>query len=349
VVVAPGPARIGAARAAMAARRERRLRAARERELPAVTRDGRRVRVLVNAAGAAEVRAGIAAGAEGVGLLRTEIAFLGAASWPSADEHQRALAPIVAVLGRRPTLTVRVLDFGGDKTPPFLRGVRERGIALLLAAPAALAAQLAAVTACAGEGRLRVLLPMVTTPAQVRAARAALGAADGTAALGAMVETPEAAARAGELAAECDFLSIGTNDLAHATLGSDRFEGGRAPAHHPRVLACIAQVAAAARATGIPLEVCGEAASDPVSLPLLVGLGVDELSVGAARVGAVRGWVRALSFASAAAIAERALELADADEVATLVEAQVGEDLREPGDRAGEAVEGAGRVGALGA
>ena len=109
-----------------------------------------------------------------------------------------------------------------------------------------------------------------------------------------MIELPEAAEAAREIAKECDFLSVGTNDLTHATLGTDRFAHGEAPTHDPRVLRNIAAAAEAAREAAIPLEVCGEAASDPLTVPLLVGLGADELSVGAARVGSVRAWVRKL-------------------------------------------------------
>jgi phosphoenolpyruvate-protein kinase (PTS system EI component) len=164
----------------------------------------------------------------------------------------------------------------------------------------------------------------VSTPEQVRAVRelaAEAAAAVGASAappLGAMVELPEAAERAGELAAEADFLSIGTNDLTAGTLGVDRFTAGVAPAHHPRVLALIAKTLRAAEAAGVPVEVCGEAASDPISVPLLVGLGADELSVGAARVGTVRAWVRDLSFADAADLAERAVAATDAAEVERL-------------------------------
>jgi phosphoenolpyruvate-protein kinase (PTS system EI component) len=133
-----------------------------------------------------------------------------------------------------------------------------------------------------------------------------------------MVELPEAALAAAEIAAECDFLSIGTNDLTHATLGTDRFAHGEAPAHDPRVLAHIAITARAASAAGIPLEVCGEAASDPLTVPLLVGLGADELSAGAARVGAVRAWVRGLDHGETEELARRALDAQDALEVEAL-------------------------------
>ena len=120
---------------------------------PAVTRDGVRVRILANAADAAEVRVALAAGAEGVGLLRTELAFLDAAAWPDEAAHRRMLEPVLALLGDR-TATVRVLDFGGDKTPPFLRGLSaSEGIALLLDEPDALAAQLRAIGAAEGDPR----------------------------------------------------------------------------------------------------------------------------------------------------------------------------------------------------
>ena len=111
-----------------------------------------------------------------------------------------------------------------------------------------------------------------------------------------MIETTGAVADAAAIAAAADFLSIGTNDLSHAVLGSDRFGGAAASATDPRVLAAMAAIARAAAAAGKTLEVCGEAASEPDAVPLLVGLGADELSVGAARVGAVRGWIRALRY-----------------------------------------------------
>jgi phosphoenolpyruvate-protein kinase (PTS system EI component) len=136
--------------------------------------------------------------------------------------------------------------------------------------------------------------------------------------LGAMIETPRAAGVAFQLAGLADFLSIGTNDLTHATLGSDRFTAAEAATHHPRVLRAIDRSVRAARSAGISIEVCGEAASDPLVLPLLVGLDVDELSVGAARVGATRSWVRSLDREACAAMAERALESATAADVERL-------------------------------
>jgi phosphoenolpyruvate-protein kinase (PTS system EI component) len=182
---------------------------------------------------------------------------------------------------------------------------------LLLAYPGALRAQLAAIAEVADNAELRVLLPLVHSVEHVRLTRAILETLGRSGSLGAMIELPEAAEAADEIATECDFLSVGTNDLTHATLGTDRFSHGEAPAHDPRVLRHIASAAQAAQRVGIPLEVCGEAASDPLTVPLLVGLGADELSVGAARVGAVRAWIRELDYADAAQLAHRALGATD--------------------------------------
>jgi phosphoenolpyruvate-protein kinase (PTS system EI component) len=327
-VVDPDPARLALADAASVLREQERALARERRALPARTRDGRLVRVLANAVSPAEVAAALDAGAEGAGLIRTELAFLDAEDWPDHAAHRAALEPVLAALAGR-TATVRVLDFGGDKVPPFLRGATGRGLELLLAQPAALSAQLRAAIEAGGESELRLLLPLVCTPEQVRAVRDLMGeavraaGARETPLLGAMIELPEAAERADELAKEADFLSIGTNDLTAATLGIDRFAAGQAPAHHPRVLALIADTLRAAHAAGVPVEVCGEAASDPISVPLLIGLGSDELSVGAARVGPVRAWVRELAFAEAAKLVEQALAAADAASVERLVGAEI--------------------------
>jgi phosphoenolpyruvate-protein kinase (PTS system EI component) len=273
--------------------------------------------VLVNAATAAEVVAGLEAGAEGAGLIRTELAFLDAPRWPSKAEHVRMLQPLLGALSGE-AATVRVLDFGGDKVPPFLRAEPRRGMELLLAHPGAFRAQLAAIGEVAAGAELRVLLPLVRGAGDVGLTRAILATLGADVRLGAMIELPEAALAAREIAAQCDFLSIGTNDLTHATLGTDRFAHGEAPAHDPRVLRHIAAAVRAAEEAGIPLEVCGEAASDPLTVPLLVGLGADELSVGAARVGAVRAWIRALDRSEAAELARRALEASDAEAVERL-------------------------------
>jgi phosphoenolpyruvate-protein kinase (PTS system EI component) len=170
--------------------------------------------------------------------------------------------------------------------------------------------QLRAILHAAADTQLRILVPMVTRLGQMRAVREALvEVSDGQPLpqLGAMIETREAAANVGELARELDFLSLGTNDLTQSILGLDRESSGTAPAAHPAVLRLIEATIRAGQAAGIPVEVCGEAASDPATIPLLVGLGADELSVGAARVGEVRELVRGLDYAACRELAERAL------------------------------------------
>ena len=341
VVLDASPERLELADSASRARAHARAKERADSALPAVTADGRRVRVLVNAATPAEVAAGLAAGAEGAGLIRTELAFLDAGGWPSRADHARMLRPLLAGLGGS-AATVRVLDFGGDKVPPFLRDDPRRGMELLLAHPGAFRAQLTAIAEVVGGAvarelaaepsaggaasgdrvvrapELRVLLPLVRDVRDVTVTRAIVDSLGVQVRLGAMIELPEAAAAAHEIAAKCDFLSVGTNDLTHATLGTDRFAHGEAPAHDPRVLRHIASAADAATQAGIPLEICGEAASDPLTVPLLVGLDADELSVGAARVGTVRAWIRALDHSAARELAREALAAGDAASVERL-------------------------------
>ncbi len=288
---------------------------------PSATADGSRIAVRVNAAGASEVKVGLAAGAEGVGLLRTELAFLDAERWPDLAQHRAALRPVLAALPAAAVCIVRTLDFGGDKAPPFLAADPRRGIALQLAAPGALEAQMQALGLEGGGLDLRVMLPLVQAPEELERARALLPAG---AKLGAMLETAGAIRAAAPLLARCDFASVGTNDLAHDLLGSERGSLASAPGHHPLLLAAVRDAVTAARAAQVPLEVCGEAASDPIALPLLVGLGIEELSVGAARVAAVRAWLGGVARAELEDLAERALRLGEAGEVARLVGARLG-------------------------
>jgi phosphoenolpyruvate-protein kinase (PTS system EI component) len=326
ILVAPEQRAVEEAAREIEARTERRRRSLATRDLAAITEDGRRIQVLANAVGAAEVEVALAAGAEGIGLLRTELAFLESGGWPDEEEHRRHLEPVLGLLEGR-SATVRVLDFGGDKTPPFLRGESRRGIELMLAHPDALAAQLRAVLGAAGGADLdlRVMLSMVESVEQVDLVRGlllrALEEVPGSAApkLGAMIETAAGVELAAAIAASVDFLSIGANDLTHTILARDRFDSGHAPTHDPRVLRAIAAVAAAARGAGIPIEVCGEAASSPISAPLLIGAEIDELSVGAARVGTVRNWVRSLRFSELRRIEGEARKASTSAEVETLL------------------------------
>ncbi|HUE26681.1 MAG TPA: putative PEP-binding protein [Solirubrobacteraceae bacterium] len=324
VIVDPSSA-VSAATATEVQRNRRAAKRARaEHSRPAVTTDGRKIAVLANVASRAELDAALAEGAEGIGLLRTELAFLDAPDWPSEQQHSDALRPILAGLGGRCAI-VRVLDFGADKSPPFLGRIPERGLELLLAHPDALLSQLRAILQSARDHELVLLLPMVDSPSQIVETRGLLESAAGELGIvslpriGSMVETPAAAADARAIAAECDLLSIGTNDLTASTLGVNRFTSGDGVAHDPRVLRLIASSVEAAHGAGIPIEVCGEAASDPRMLPLLVGLGIDELSVGAAQVGAVRARIRALDAADAGRLARSTLAMEAAEQVEAAV------------------------------
>jgi phosphoenolpyruvate-protein phosphotransferase len=301
VVRRPTAARIALAKAdAERTGRARDLAVSRRGE-SARTRDGHTIRVLANASTAAELREAMAQGAEGVGLLRSELLFLEATAWPRIEEQVSAMRPVLEEL-RAQTATVRLFDFGGDKTPPFLLGTAKRGIDLLLDHPERLREHVAAILEAGTGARLRLLVPMVDSPEQLARIRSMLG--PGRVELGAMIETPEAARAAEEIASECQFLSIGTNDLTQLVLGLDRESSSTAPVLDPRVLRLIAATTRAGRRAGIPVDVCGEAASDPSVMPVLVGLGVDELSVAAARVGQVREWVRGLDYATAAKASE---------------------------------------------
>jgi phosphoenolpyruvate-protein kinase (PTS system EI component) len=314
LVIDPSPVRLANAGAASVAREAARRAAVENSSLPAVTTDGHRLAVLANVASAVEVRAALEAGAEGVGLLRTELLLLDAVGWPTEAEHRRALRPVLAPLAGR-VATVRVLDYGADKLPPFLADQDDgsRGIALLLRHPDALEDQLAAILSEGVDCELRILLPMVDDVGELDAverllarARARSGVIE-TGVLGAMIETPAAVEHAAEIAARSAFLSIGTNDLTAAVLGVDRFGAGQVRTEDPRVLDAIAHTVQAGHAAGIPVEVCGEAAADPALVPTLIGLGVDELSAGAARVGDLRAQIRAISFDACRAGAGTAL------------------------------------------
>jgi phosphoenolpyruvate-protein kinase (PTS system EI component) len=333
------------ARERRAERRKHELAAA--RELPAVTRDGRAVGLLCNVSTPAEVAAALDAGAQGVGLLRTELAFLHAPSWPSDEQHYAALAPALAQLTGR-VATVRTLDFGADKTPPFLRGVESRGVLLMLANAEQLAAQLRAILRAGARTRLRVLFPMVERVEQIRAVRTLLAQAVAEVGwsgerpqLGAMIETPAAAAAAPDLALEADFFSIGTNDLVQYTLGLDRElpVATALAAADPEVLSLVARTAAGGERAGIAVDVCGEAASEPALAALFIGLGVTELSVAPARVDEIRAVVRGLSAAEAAEVAQNALRAPNAQGALTLAAALVSGEV---GDERDEALDGLG-------
>jgi len=254
------------------------------------TDDGQLVTLLCNVASAAETRLGLAGGAAGVGLLRTEIPFTQAMRWPQLTDHLAQLTPVLGLLGDR-SAVVRLLDFSGDKVPPFQRSATEHGLTALLNNPKALRDQLTAILRAGRATRLSVLVPMVRSVEEVATVRTALAAAAKDAGqeppkLGIMVEVASTASNAAAFAPAVDFFSIGTNDLTSEVLGLSRQDQGTRPAlaADPRVLTLIQRVVEAAHDTNITVSVCGDAAADPLVLPLLLGLGIRTLSVGAARV-----------------------------------------------------------------
>jgi phosphoenolpyruvate-protein kinase (PTS system EI component) len=307
---------------------------------PARTADGRQIVVLCNVASEVETRRGLAAGADGVGLLRTELPYVQATDWPTLAQHEAQLGPILTLLAGR-TATVRVLDFSGDKIPPFLAagaywgrseveagGETGAGLAALLTHPTALADQLRAMLEAGREARLAVLIPMVRSLREVSRVRQVLTE---TAAeldvevppLGIMVELESTAKNAAVFASMVDFFSIGTNDLTGDVLKMGRRDpaAGPALAAHPRVLALVKGVAKAGREAGITVSVCGDAAADPRVLPLLIGAGVKTVSVPAARVAPVRSKISMLNLLSCKQLTERALLASSAAEVWDLVPA----------------------------
>jgi multiphosphoryl transfer protein len=341
VQVAPGPADLAAADEAAEQRRRAGQRARQRAAEPAVTADGTRIEVAANAGSPEDVRQAVGAGADGIGLLRTEFLFLDAARMPTEAEQTAVYAGLAEILDGRPMI-VRTLDVGADKPLPYLPreaepnpALGERGIRLGLARPDVLLTQLRAVLRVAASHPLRLMFPMVATEQEVRAAlglvgqaRRALaaegvpGPAEGAMEVGIMIEVPAAALTAARLAPALDFFSVGTNDLTQYTMAADRevsAVAGLGDGLQPAVLTLIGRAAAAAAAAGRWTGVCGELAADPLAVPLLLGLGVRELSVSPAAVAAVKETVRATNLAAAAELAARALDLASAEAVRDLV------------------------------
>jgi len=279
---------------------ELRMRAARlEEQLsapagPGRTRDGHPVALLRNIGRASDLD-GAGDELEGVGLFRTELLFLDRTDPPSFDDQRSMYAEVLRAAGGR-KVVVRTLDAGADKPLPFLAMPPEpnpalgvRGLRLGRRHPEVVVEQLAALAAAAAEvdgAQVWVMAPMVATPDEA-AWFAARARAEGLDTVGVMVEVPAAALRAGEVLAEVDFLSVGTNDLAQYTFAADRMEGALADLldpWQPALLDLIARCAAAGREAGKPVGVCGEAAADPALAPVLAGLGVTSLSMAARAV-----------------------------------------------------------------
>jgi phosphocarrier protein FPr len=290
-----------------------------------------------------EAEAAAAAGADGIGLVRTELLFLGRSSPPGLEEQRSLYRRIGQALPNRPVV-FRTLDIGGDKPAEYLARDPEmnpalgvRGVRLGLARPDLLETQLRALLEANPDGPLRVMLPMVAATEEVVAARAALEAAAEASRqagapistdvrLGIMVEIPSVAILADAFAPIVDFFSIGTNDLVQYTLAVDRTNPGMAALAtplQPAILRLIRQVTDAALRFGRPVAVCGEAAADPLAAALLVGLGVDELSVAPTSMNRIRAVLATLDPVACREAADEAIAARSVAEVRRIAEALV--------------------------
>jgi phosphocarrier protein FPr/phosphocarrier protein len=319
-------------RGAMASRRARVTEARRHAREEGRTADGVRIEVVANLGNVADVKAALENGAEGCGLLRSEFMFLNRDSAPTEDEQAAQYQAIATGLAGR-KLIIRTLDAGADKALPYLNMPREenpqlgvRGIRLGLARPELLRAQLRAILRVEPAGQCSIMLPMVASLAELRQARAMLEEEKaalhraGAVALGIMIEVPSAALLSEALAEAADFFSIGTNDLTQYVLAMDRLNPALArqvDALHPAVLRMIAATVEGARKHGRWVGVCGALASLPLAAPVLIGLGVTELSATAAAVPQVKAVVRTLTMDACVAAAREALQQTSAQAVRT--------------------------------
>ena len=305
---------------------------------PAVTTDGHRVAVVANIGGVDDAVAAMGKGAEGVGLLRSEFVFMGRSTAPSESEQAQIYTDCAKALKPEQPLVIRTLDVGGDKPLAYLPIPAEenpflgiRGVRVGLEQPEVLRTQIRAILASADAGaKLHVMFPMIATIDDWRRAkqifdeeRSKVPAWDRVS-VGIMMEVPSVAVMARQFAAEdgCDFFSVGTNDLTSYTLAMDRGHpklASQVDPCNPAVLALIGQAAEALHERGKWLGVCGGVASDPQAVPILVGLGVDELSCSIPAIPSVKAAVRAYSRERCKELADRAVVCATPAEVRALV------------------------------
>lgn len=299
--------------------------------------DGRRIEVVANLASPSDALTAVANGAEGCGLLRSEFLFLDRDTAPSEEEQLAQYQAVADSLEGRP-LIIRTLDAGADKVLPYLGLPSEenpalglRGVRASLWQPATLRTQIRAILRIRPLGQVRIMVPMVASLTELRAVRAILDeesrslAAPCAVPLGIMVEVPAAAVMADLFAKESDFFSIGTNDLTQYTLAMDRLNPRLAPAvdaFDPAVLRLIAQATAGAAKEDRWVSVCGGLASIPLAAPVLIGLGVTELSATASAVPEVKAMVRTLTLDRCQAVARDALALSSAAEVRAMLSSQ---------------------------
>lgn len=311
---------------------------------PAITRDRRQVSVFANIGSINDVQVAVANGAEGVGLLRSEFLYLDRTSAPTEEEQLAVYQAIAQILDHRP-LIIRTFDVGGDKPLPYLTVsfpeanpfLGWRGIRFCLDHPELFKTQLRAILRASVGHQIKIILPMIASVTEVRAAKVILGEVqaelnqagipfDAAMEVGIMVEVPSAVAIADQLAAEVDFFSIGTNDLSQYIMASDRTNprvANLVDALHPAVLRMVQQTVQAAHAAGISVGLCGELAADILATPILLGLGLDELSVNPQSIPAIKQAIARLSIVESEAIVASALQQDSAVHVRKLISTSV--------------------------
>jgi phosphoenolpyruvate-protein phosphotransferase len=301
---------------------------------PAVTLDGKRIEVVANIGGLKEATQVSALGGEGVGLLRSEFLFMERSTPPSEDEQFEAYKAIAQAIGKEHPLVIRTLDVGGDKPLAYLPIPKEdnpflgeRGVRVALDRPEILRIQLRAILRASAFGRVSVMFPMISSLDEIRDAKAILAEESqrlGIALIraGIMVEVPVTAVMAAQFANEADFFSIGTNDLTQYTLAMDRGHPKLAPhidGLSPGVLHLINHTVRGGHAANRPVAVCGGIASDVHGVPILIGLGVDELSISLPAIPAIKGQIRKLRLDECRELAQKALATESAAEVRGLI------------------------------
>lgn len=343
VIVNPTPETLAEYEALRETIRRSQRQLARLRRLPSVTRDGVAIHLNANVELPRELDVVRQSGAAGVGLLRSEFLFMNREDLPSEDEQYRAVLDVIRSLEGLP-VTVRTLDVGCDKLAYSLEkhltigpnpALGLRAIRLSLKLPKLLEVQLAAILRAGAHGPVRILLPMISMPSEVREVRALMQTvarrlkrrrvkiADPLPPLGAMIETPGAALSADSLAEAADFFAIGTNDLTMYALAIDR--GDEQVAHlynplHPAVLRLIQFSIEAGTRAGIGVSICGEVAGDARFTPLLLGLGARDLSMAATNIARIKQRIRGIDLAEAARRARIIMEQSDMGRIATLLD-----------------------------
>jgi len=342
-IFAPEDAMIAEFRGRMEAAKTIREKALKFAKDPATTKDGKVVEVVSNIGNVEGAQSAIENGAEGVGLLRTEFLYLEQSQLPSEEQQYQAYKGILEVFGKMPVI-LRTLDVGGDKEIPYMgleaeanSFLGQRALRLCLVRPDIFKPQLRAALRASVGHNLKIMFPMVATTSEVRDARKVLNECvaelnqEGTAfaddiEIGIMVEIPSAALVADQLAKEVDFFSIGTNDLSQYTMAADRTNPKVAPlsnAFFPAVLRLVREVIKAAHKEGKWVGMCGELAGEPLALPILLGLGLDEFSMNPPMIPLAKQILRNLDSKEMERIAEQALELEDPQQIQAFIKKKI--------------------------